>query len=103
PRRGQDPDGTRLALQAGPVRLQRPRPAARRRRAPKPAGGARSMRLGRIPWINAAAVNAAMDRGIVEPPEVVVSATAAELNDLLAASDLDPSVVAPVAYVGTPR
>lgn len=56
------------------------------------------MRLGRIPWINAAPVNAAMDRGIVEPPEVVVSATAAELNDLLAAGELDLSVVSAVEY-----
>ncbi|HRP08014.1 MAG TPA: menaquinone biosynthesis protein [Gemmatimonadales bacterium] len=56
------------------------------------------MRLGRIPWINAAPVNAAMDRGIVAPAETVVSATAAELNDLLAAGELDLSVVSAVEY-----
>jgi chorismate dehydratase len=56
------------------------------------------MRLGRIPWINAAPVYAAMDRGIIPPPETVVSATAAELNDLLAAGELDLSVVSAVEY-----
>jgi chorismate dehydratase len=56
------------------------------------------MRLGRIPWINAAPVNAAMDRGIVPSPATVVSATAAELNDLLAAGELDLSVVSAVEY-----
>jgi chorismate dehydratase len=56
------------------------------------------MRLGRIPWINAAPVNAAMDRGIVPPPDTVVSATAAELNDLLAAGELDLSVISAVEY-----
>lgn len=56
------------------------------------------MRLGRIPWINAAPVNAAMDRGLVPGPDRVVSATAAELNDLLAAGELDVSVVSAVEY-----
>ncbi len=56
------------------------------------------MRLGRIPWINAAPVYAAMDRGLVPRPETVVSATAAELNDLLAAGELDLSVVSAVEY-----
>jgi chorismate dehydratase len=56
------------------------------------------MRLGRIPWINAAPVYAGMDRGIVPAPETVVSATAAELNDLLAAGELDVSVVSAVEY-----
>jgi chorismate dehydratase len=56
------------------------------------------VRLGRIPWINAAPVNAAMDRGLVPAPERVVSATAAELNDLLAAGELDLSVVSAVEY-----
>jgi chorismate dehydratase len=56
------------------------------------------MRLGRIPWINAAPVYAAMDRGIVAAPETVISATAAELNDLLAAGELDLSVVSAVEY-----
>lgn len=56
------------------------------------------MRLGRIPWINAAPVYAAMDRGVVPAPETVISATAAELNDLLAAGELDLSVVSAVEY-----
>ncbi|MES1259078.1 MAG: menaquinone biosynthesis protein, partial [Gemmatimonadota bacterium] len=56
------------------------------------------MRLGRIPWINAAPVYAAMDRGIVPAPETVVSATAAELNDLLAAGELDLSAISAVEY-----
>lgn len=56
------------------------------------------MRLGRIPWLNAAPVYAAMDRGLVRAPETVVSATAAELNDLLAAGELDLSVVSAVEY-----
>ncbi len=56
------------------------------------------MRLGRIPWINALPVNAAMDHGIVPSPAIVVSATAAELNDLLAAGELDLSVISAVEY-----
>lgn len=56
------------------------------------------MRLGRIPWINALPINAAMDRGLVQPPEQVISATAAELNDLLAAGELDVSVISAVEY-----
>lgn len=56
------------------------------------------MRLGRIPWINAAPVYAAMDRGIVAAPPTVISATAAELNDLLAAGELDLSVISAVEY-----
>lgn len=56
------------------------------------------MRLGRIPWINAAPVNAAIDRGLIPAPETTISATAAELNDLLAAGALDLSVVSAVEY-----
>lgn len=56
------------------------------------------MRLGRIPWINAAPVYAAMDRGLVPAPPTVVSATAAELNDLLAAGELDVSAISAVEY-----
>jgi chorismate dehydratase len=56
------------------------------------------VRLGRIPWINAAPVYAAMDRGLVPSPPTVVSATAAELNDLLAAGELDLSVISAVEY-----
>ncbi len=56
------------------------------------------MRLGRIPWINAAPVYAGMDRGVVPAPATVISATAAELNDLLAAGELDLSAVSAVEY-----
>lgn len=56
------------------------------------------MRLGRIPWINCYPVYAAADRGIVPMPATMVSGTAAELNDLLAAGELDLSVVSAVEY-----
>jgi len=39
-----------------------------------------------------------MDRGVVPAPQTIVSATAAELNDLLAAGELDLSVVSAVEY-----
>ncbi|HLS47610.1 MAG TPA: menaquinone biosynthesis protein [Gemmatimonadales bacterium] len=56
------------------------------------------MKLGRIPWINCYPVYAAADRGIVPMPATMVSGTAAELNDLLAAGELDLSVVSAVEY-----
>ena len=56
------------------------------------------MRLGRIPWINCYPVYAAADRGLVTIPAEVVSGTASELNDLLAAGELDVSVVSAVEY-----
>ncbi|HET9295153.1 MAG TPA: menaquinone biosynthesis protein [Gemmatimonadales bacterium] len=56
------------------------------------------MRLGRIPWVNTTPVMGAIDRGIVEVPAEVVTGTAAELNDLLAAGELDVSVVSAVEY-----
>ncbi len=56
------------------------------------------MRLGRLPWINTAPVFAAMDRGVVSCGAEVVTATAAELNDLLAAGELDVSAVSAVEY-----
>jgi len=52
------------------------------------------MRLGRIPWINCYPVYAAIDRGLVPVAAELISGTAAELNDLLAAGELDVSVVA---------
>ncbi len=57
-----------------------------------------SVRLGRIPWINCYPVYGALDRGIVPVEAGVVTATAAELNDLLAAGELDVSVVSAVEY-----
>ena len=56
------------------------------------------MRLGRIPWINCYPVYAAIDRGLVSVPAELVSGTAAELNDLLAAGELQVSVVSAVEY-----
>ncbi len=56
------------------------------------------MRLGRIPWINAYPVYAAVDRGLVTMPAELVTGTASELNDLLAAGELDVSVVSAVEY-----
>ena len=63
-----------------------------------PVGERRSPRLGRIPWINCYPVYGAIDRGLVPFDGSVVSATAAELNDLLAAGELDLSVVSAVEY-----
>ncbi len=56
------------------------------------------MRLGRIPWINCYPVYGAVDRGLVSVPAQLVSGTASELNDLLAAGELDVSVVSAVEY-----
>jgi chorismate dehydratase len=56
------------------------------------------MRLGRIRWINCYPVYAAADRGLVTIPAEIVSGTASELNDLLAAGELDVSVVSAVEY-----
>jgi chorismate dehydratase len=56
------------------------------------------MRLGRIPWINCYPVYGAIDRGLVEVGAQLVSGTASELNDLLAAGELDLSVVSAVEY-----
>ena len=46
----------------------------------------RPLRLGRIPWINAFPIYGAIDRGLIPPGAEVVSGTASELNELLAAS-----------------
>lgn len=56
------------------------------------------MRLGRIPWINCLPVTGAIDRGIVRVDAELVTGTASELNDLLAAGELDASVVSAVEY-----
>ncbi|TFG46475.1 MAG: hypothetical protein E4H41_02110 [Gemmatimonadales bacterium] len=56
------------------------------------------MRLGRIPWINCYPVTGAIDRGIVHVGADLVTGTASELNDLLAAGELDVSVVSAVEY-----
>lgn len=56
------------------------------------------MRLGRIPWINCYPVYGAIDRGLVHPHAELVTGTASDLNDLLAAGELDLSVVSAVEY-----
>ncbi|MEO7985280.1 MAG: menaquinone biosynthesis protein [Gemmatimonadales bacterium] len=56
------------------------------------------MRLGRIPWINCYPIYGAIDRGVVDMPAELVSGTASELNDLLAAGALQVSVVSAVEY-----
>lgn len=56
------------------------------------------MRLGRIPWINCYPVYGAIDRGLIPVEAEIVSGTASELNDLLAAGELDVSVVSAVEY-----
>lgn len=56
------------------------------------------MRLGRISWINCYPVYAAIDRGVVPLDADLISGTAAELNDLLAAGELDVSAVSAVEY-----
>ena len=56
------------------------------------------MRLGRIPWINCYPVYGAIDRGLVPVPAEIVTGTASELNDLLAAAALQVSVVSAVEY-----
>ncbi len=56
------------------------------------------LRLGRIPWINCFPVYGAIDRGLVPIPAELVTGTASELNDLMAAGELDVSVVSAVEY-----
>lgn len=56
------------------------------------------MRLGRISYINCYPVYGAIDRGIERVAAEIVTGTPAELNDLLAAGELDVSVISAVAY-----
>ncbi len=56
------------------------------------------MRYGRLRWINCYPVYGAIDRGHVRVPAEAVTGTAAELNDLLAAGELDLSAVSAVEY-----
>src|SRR5579862_1113874 len=95
---GQDAGRARLTVSAGAHGFLHPRHSRRGPYPPDASSGARRMRLGRIPWINAAPVYAAIDDGIVTTGAEVISATAAELNDLLAAGELDLSVISAVEY-----
>ncbi|MFQ5703047.1 MAG: menaquinone biosynthetic enzyme MqnA/MqnD family protein [Gemmatimonadales bacterium] len=56
------------------------------------------MRLGRIGYINCYPVYGAIDRGIVSVDADLVTGTPSELNGLLAAGELDVSVVSAVEY-----
>ena len=56
------------------------------------------MRVGRIGYINCYPVYGAIDRGIVTLPGEFVTGTPSELNNLLAAGELDVSVVSAVEY-----
>ena len=56
------------------------------------------MKLGRIPWINCYPIYTAVDRGLVSMPAELVTGTASELTDLLAAGALQVSVVSAVEY-----
>jgi chorismate dehydratase len=56
------------------------------------------MRIGRIGYINCYPVYGAIDRGLVPVPGELVTGTPSELNDLLAAGELDLSAVSAVEY-----
>ncbi|HEY7684043.1 MAG TPA: menaquinone biosynthesis protein [Gemmatimonadales bacterium] len=56
------------------------------------------MRVGRIPYINCYPVYGGIDRGVVALGAELVSGTASDLNDLLAAGELDLSVISAVEY-----
>src|SRR5262249_34491746 len=74
--------------------------------APEPAGprvpgwrsGTLRVRLGRIAYINCYPVYGAIDRNLVPVDADLVTGTPSELNDLLAAGELDLSVVSVVEY-----
>lgn len=61
------------------------------------------MRLGRIPYVNCLPVYGAIDSGLETVPAELVTGTAAELNDLLAAGELQVSVVSAVEYARNAR
>ncbi len=65
--------------------------------------GKDGMRLGRIGYINCYPVYGAIDRGLVPLPADLVTGTPSELNDLLAAGELDVSVVSAVEYARNAR
>ena len=56
------------------------------------------MRLGRISYINGYPVYGALDRGLVDAAARLITGTPTELNALLAAGELDVSVVSAVEY-----
>src|SRR5881396_3580645 len=60
------------------------------------------MRVGRIGYINCYPVYGAIDRGVTPLAAELVTGTPSELNDLLAAGELDLSVVSARDYVLLP-
>src|SRR5216110_3026498 len=56
------------------------------------------MRVGRIGYINCYPIYGAIDRGVIPLAAELVTGTPSELNDLLAAGELDLSVVSAVEY-----
>lgn len=56
------------------------------------------MRLGRIPYINCYPVYGAIDRGVVTLPGTLVDGVPSTLNRLMAAGQLEVSVISAVAY-----
>jgi aminodeoxyfutalosine synthase len=58
----------------------------------------RTLKLGRIGYINCYPIYGAIDRGIVRVPAELVTGTPSELNDLLIAGELDVSVISAVEY-----
>jgi chorismate dehydratase len=56
------------------------------------------MRLGRIAYVNCYPVYGAIDRGLIDVQADLVTGTPSELNGLLAAGELDVSVVSAVEY-----
>ncbi len=61
------------------------------------------MRVGRIGYINCYPVYGAIDRGVVPLSADLVTGTPSELNELLAAAELDVSVVSAVEYARNAR
>ena len=61
------------------------------------------MRLGRISYINCYPIYGAIDRDVVKVDADLVTGTPSELNDLLAAGELDVSVVSVVEYARNAR
>ncbi len=56
------------------------------------------IKLGRISYINCFPVYGAIDRGLVNCPADLITGSPAELSDLLAAGELDVSVISAVEY-----
>lgn len=61
------------------------------------------MRIGRIGYINCYPVYGAIDRGLVDVAGELVTGTPSELNGLLAAGELDVSVISAVEYARDAR